>query len=175
MSFIKFRIMKENKEKNRVRKAFRFIFTGGGHLYLRWLLAYRLNTLNETEVVELLSKVDVTDPQKRCRNVYDGYYKKLLPCLYKYGEALRIINRYGHLADTFFRVLTDIGSNPKWQYKLCEVEVNEFMPQDPYFARYGNLLFGYVRRYDLLPEVKEELFQNPKYKRVVEIYEIARS
>lgn len=49
-----------------------------------------------------MKKVDKSDPQKRCRNFYDGRFEKLLPRLYKYGEALRIINRYGYLADTFF-------------------------------------------------------------------------
>lgn len=131
--------------------------------------------LSEQEVLDLLEKVDKSDPQKRCRNFYDGRFEKLLPCLFLYGEALRIVDRYGYLTDTFFRVLADIGSDQRWQHRLCEVEANKFMPQNPYFAKYGNLLFGYIRRYDLLPEVKEELFQNPKYKRVVEIYEIARS
>lgn len=176
----------KSKEKNRVEEALRYHWLGMG----RMIRLYRLLKdvfirdgeaktclLSEEEVMSLLKRVDKSDPSVRMVDVWDGYFEQLIPFLptFPFDEPLIYVAKYWHLTEIFLKLLDkqNIGTDVSFQYRLCEVRLSSVTGE--YYPKFGNLLFGYVKRYDLLPEVKVALFDKPMYARIVLLYEAARS
>ncbi len=177
----------KNKEKNRVEKALRYRLFGLG----KWFRISKLFgetliddgekktcLLSEEEVMSLLERVDRSDPKKRKIDWFDLCFERLIPFLpmFPSDEPLVFISKYGYLEQTFWNVLDNdgnIGRDVFFQYRLCEVTSSR--KAGLFYPKFGNLLFGYIQRYDLLPQVKDALFDNPMYARVVLCYKTARS
>lgn len=128
--------------------------------------------LTEAQIMRILNKMDKTDPKKRARNCFDVRFVQIVPVLHNYDEALCFLNRYGHICDTYFRLLKNADKNAALQRQLCRLRYNSFAER--YFAEYPNLLCAYFKRWDLCPEVKAEIWDDEKYRDVVRIYQLFR-
>ena len=116
--------------------------------------------LTESQIMRILVNMDKTDTKKRNQNCFDARFAQIVPVLHNYDKALCFVNQYGHVCDTYFRLLKDADKNAVLQRRLCRVEYLEFSGM--YFAEYSALLCAYFKRWDLLPEVKAEVFHHQK-------------
>lgn len=92
--------------------------------------------------------------------------------MYKYDEACEILSTYAHVCDSYFAGLSDEDICLELQRKFCEVEYNKY--RQKYCLKYSNLLCDCLRKWDLAEEIKQELFDNPKYRDVVRCYKLFR-
>ena len=121
--------------------------------------------INKWEILNVLEKMDKTDPSRRKHNRWDTEFIRLIPWMHFYDEVLEILNAYGFLSDMYFENLQGADQNVELQRNLCRVHYNEYIGD--YRASYGNLLFMYLQRWDFLPEIKEDLLSDPKFKNVL--------
>lgn len=128
--------------------------------------------LTEAQIMRILNKMDKTDPKKRARNCFDVRFAQLVPVLHNHDEALCFLNRYGHVCNTYFRLLKNADKNAVLQRRLCKLKYHDFSGR--YFAEYSTLLCAYFKRWDLCPEVKAEIWDDEKYRDVVRIYKVFR-
>lgn len=97
--------------KNRIEKAMEYYFFGWGeHYRILRLLKQRRFDLSEQEVMSLLGLLDCSDPKKRKPNEADEYFKYLVPIIDKYDPALKFVNTYGYITETYVGLL-GTGSN----------------------------------------------------------------
>lgn len=128
--------------------------------------------LTESQVMRILNKMDKTDPKKRVQNCFDVRFAQLVPALHHYDKALDFISRHGYVCDTYFRLLKGADKNAALQRQFCKLDYHEF--SGLYFAEYSSLLCEYFKRWDLLPEVKAEIFGDERYQDVARIYKMFR-
>jgi hypothetical protein len=122
----------------------------------------------ERLVKEVLANLDKSDPKKRPVNVWDKKFWELVPILYKYEEALEFLDTYGHVCDTYFKVLSfEDSQNIVFQLTLCEV-VDTCSGGKR--CRYPNLLHGFLLNWDFRDEVKKTIKNDPDKDPVVRFY-----
>lgn len=139
--------------------------------FARWRKT-RKKLRERQNVIEILEHIDKRNPSTRPLNVWDVCFQKVIPVVYKYDKACRILCMYGYVCDTYFAGLGDEDICLELQRKFCEVEYKEYAGK--YYLKYSNLLCNYLRRWDLAEEIKQELFDNPKYQDVVDCYKLIR-
>ena len=123
----------------------------------------------EKDVKEVLENMDKRDPRKRSANKWDKKFEELVPVLYKYDEALEFVNTYGHVCDTYFKLLSEEDlNNAAFQLALCKVRYNEYALH--YYCCYSNLLHCFLDKWDFCDEVKEELKKSVEKNAVVRFY-----
>ncbi len=121
---------------------------------------------SEADSVKIvLSNVDKSDPRKREPDRWDEEFKKLVPVLHNYAEALDILNRYGHLCDQYFAEIAKYEPQKMLLLQICICRVSRNKYTDRYICRYPFLLFKFLQSWDLLPEVKQKLKKSPEYYR----------
>lgn len=132
--------------------------------------------ITEQKVLKVLENVSVIDPKKRKPDIWDEEFIRLVPVLHHYDKALEMLNKYGWLSKTYFENLKDADKNVALQRTFCRIRKNayQYPSCSPYSACYGNLLYGFLEHWDLLPEIKEEIFDDPDFEPVVKIYELFR-
>ena len=123
----------------------------------------------ERLVQEVLANLDKTDLRKRPVNVWDRKFWELVPILYKYEEALEFLDTYGHVCDTYFKVLSyDDARNIVFQLSLCEVKVNRYDGKK--CCRYPNVLHVFLQNWDFRDEVKMQIKNDPQKEPIVLFY-----
>lgn len=128
--------------------------------------------LSEVEVMKILRKMNVSNPKNREQDCVDRQFLRLLPILHKHNLSLNFLNVYGYVCDTYFEHLKAADRTLELQYRLCEVWYHDYTGR--YFAKYSNLLSGYLKRWDFASEVIAEIFSDEKYQDVVRIYKMFR-
>ena len=144
------------------------------------LIGYVIYTIRHTEPIELseeqllhgLNQMDKRAPQKRALTRWDIWFAAHTKEFQKSDEALKFINTYGNICDTYLEKLPNAQENIALQKKLISVTQNPYDNQ--YRARYSNILCNYLRRWDLDPEIKAHVFSDPNLKDIKETYELFR-
>lgn len=115
-------------------------------------------------VRKVLQKVDKNSLHDRTFNCWDQKFIELVPVLHLYDEALNVLENYGGLRETYFaNLLTTNVNNIAFQRKLCKVDNNNHIC-------YGNLLYGFLLRWDFCDELKAELKNDKNMKDIVYFY-----
>ncbi len=123
----------------------------------------------ERLVKEVLANLDKSDPRKRTYNAWDKKFEELVPILYKYEEALEFLDTYGHVCDTYFKVLSfSDAQNVVFQLSLCEVYESSLSAEKR--CRYPNLLHAFLQQWDFRDEVKKTIKNDPDKDPVVRFY-----
>ena len=123
----------------------------------------------EKAVRKVLENLDKTDLRKRPVNEWDRKFWELAPILYRYDFALDFLDTYGHVLDTYFKVLSYVDSqNIVFQLTLCEVEESSVTGKK--CCRYPNVLHGFLRQWDFREEVKKEIKNDPQKEPIVCFY-----
>lgn len=99
-----------------------------------------------------LHKVNVYNPRLRKPEENDKWFREHTCRLMHDGACLAYINHYGHLEETFWKNIEELGLKPeedvKFQCLLISIDsVN-------YFPNFPNLLYHYIQHWNLLPNVK---------------------
>ena len=128
--------------------------------------------LSEDEVMKILRKMDISDPAKRKQNCIDKQFVRLIPILHKHEKALSFLNVYGYVRDTYLDHLKKADRTLELQWKVCQFEPCKHSLK--HFAKYSNLLSGYLKRWDFASEVVAEIFSDEKYQDVARIYNLIR-
>lgn len=126
-----------------------------------------LQDLRENQVMSILQRMDKTNPEERAQNCFDARFAQLVPVLHNYDKALDFLNRYVHVRNTYFRLLRGADTNLELQRRLCRVDYHVYAGK--HFLRYQNLLFHYLKRWDLHPKVMEEIAGDEKYRQIEEM------
>ena len=129
--------------------------------------------LTEEDAILGLQKMNKTDPKKRGLDRWDFWFRANVNEFQKYDKALEIINQYGFVSDTYFRELKNAQQNIDLQKKLISVKYNMYVAD--YQEKFSNLLCGYLRHWDLAPEIKDTVFNTQKLRRIKEIYKLFRN
>jgi hypothetical protein len=133
-------------------------------------------TDNQTPLRKKLALVDTLDPKKRDINEMDHWFKRNTAQICHNAECLAYINHYGHLEDTFWKNIEDLGlkieEDEVFQRLLISISFHEFTEQ--YYPNFRNLLFSYGKRYRLMPKVLEVLDNDLRFARPRETYEFGR-
>lgn len=132
------------KTKNRVIEAQKFHWFGSGrHFRLQYLLIRHLDDLSDEEVVSFLNMVDGRDMEKRSRNFSDNYFERLVPIFSRHDKALKFLNTYGYICETYVSLLKINESNRvEFEIKLLQ---NEWL----------NVFAKYLKKHGLSSETKE--------------------
>lgn len=123
-------------------------------------------------LLETLQKVDTTDPRLRVKNEYDLWFESHIEELAQNGWCLEYIYTKGHLTDTLFAKLKDPDKNLVFQKLLISIFKNETF--NVYQLNFGNLLFQYATKWELLPEVREILNKDERFSVVKDVYDRGR-
>lgn len=162
------------KNHNPIEEALRprLSFFSSPHKRVMTLLVTKCNTLSEAAVMTILEKMDHTDPEKRKKNVYDTYFSYLVPIMHKHEKVLKFLNTYGYVRDTYFSLLKEPEKNLELQRCICSVHIPCYMKE--YRLAYSNLLCEYLKRYDLVPEIKVMIFNDDIYQDAGRVYKMFR-
>ena len=127
---------------------------------------------SEGERVSLVLKnIKLTDPTKRETDKWDLEFKRLVPVLHNYSEALYYLNRYSYLAETYFTEIVKYEPDKMMLLQNCICRVSRNKYTDRYICKYPSLMFGFLQRWDLLPEIKKKMQQSPEYyKDLIDLY-----
>ena len=127
----------------------------------------------ETELLQLmenLEKMDKTNPKLRKQNQYDIWFAEHTELFYKYWQTMAFIEHYGYLSDAFIKNLKQPKQNLELQKMLISVD------EGPHyrFINFKNLLWDYLHRWDLLPEVKQIISNDERFENVLNLYKQIR-
>lgn len=128
--------------------------------------------LSEEEVMRILRKMDINDPEKRKQNCIDRQFLRLIPILHKHEKAMRFLDIYAYPCKVYLDNLTKAARNLEMQRSLCKVQCSKSVGE--YFPAYPSLLAHYLMLWDLASEVVADIYADPKCKNVVAQYETHR-
>lgn len=135
--------------------------------YYDGIYALKKNVLS-AEFFSNLEKVNKTTLNGRKRDKYDDWFDNNIKNFCKSGEALAYIARYGHLTDRFIAKLKNPQYDANFQKYLVSVHRNNLT--GTYFTNCQNLLWYYLEKWDLLPEIKKVIKEDARFGRVMDIY-----
>lgn len=135
--------------------------------YYDGIYALKKDTLS-AEIFCKLEKVNKTILKGRKRDKYDDWYDNNIQNMCKCGEALAYIARYGHLTIRFLAGLENPQYDADFQKYLVSVYRNNLT--GIYFPNCQNLLWYYLEKWDLLPEIKRVIMTDSRFGRVMDIY-----
>ena len=115
-----------------------------------------------------LEKVNKTTLKGRKRDKYDDWFDENIKNFCKCGEALTYIALYGNLTDRFLDGLKNPQYDAEFQKYLVSVHRNNLT--GIYFPNCQNLLWYYLEKWDLLPEIKKVIKEDVRFGRVADIY-----
>lgn len=120
------------------------------------------------EFFRMLKKINKGKPRDRKADKYDEWYDANIKNFCKYGEVLAYIAIYGNLTDRFIDGLKNPQNNLELQKHLVSVYQNQY--DKTYHLNCQNLLWYYLERWDLLPEVKRVIMTDPRFVRALNMY-----
>ena len=135
--------------------------------YYDGIYALKKNVLS-AEFFSNLEKVNKTTLKGRKRDKYDDWFDNNIKNFCTSGEALAYIARYGHLTDRFIAKLKNPQYDANFQKYLVSVHRNNLT--GIYFPNCQNLLWYYLEKWDLLPEIKRVIMTDSRFGRVMDIY-----
>lgn len=135
--------------------------------YYDGIYALKKDTLS-AEIFCKLEKVNKTTLKGRKRDKYDDWFDNNIKNFCKSGEALAYIARYGNLTDRFIAKLKNPQYDANFQKYLVSVHRNNLT--GTYFTNCQNLLWYYLEKWDLLPEIKKVIKEDARFGRVMDIY-----
>lgn len=115
-----------------------------------------------------LEKVNKTTLDGRIRDKYDDWYDSNIKNFCRCGEALAYIARYGYLTTRFIGGLKNPQYDADFQKYLVSVYRNNLT--GTYIPNCQNLLWYYLEKWDLLPEIKRVIKEDVRFGRVMDIY-----
>ena len=126
---------------------------------------------SKEEILQVLDKIHKENPYELGDLSLKEQFRKMIPELHKYDEALTYLEEDKYLRQQYFSALKDtpdIG----FQRKLCAMSyVSEW---GCWTVKYRNLLRLYLSRWDLLPKIKETVFEDSRCEEIVRIYKQLR-
>lgn len=145
--------------ENRVEKALEEHFMGFGsyHRVMKLLKNHRFD-LSESEILSLINRMDFSNPKLRGQNVYDEYFRYLVPVVEKYADSLKMVNTYGYVCDVYIDLLGETTNSLTMQTKCVELNL-------------WNLMYGIVKKGLLLHPETIRLLQQKKSKPAKDILE----
>jgi len=122
-----------------------------------------------------LKEVNLYDPQTRPADKMDDWFKKVTSQLMHDGSCLAYINHYGHLEDSFWLNIANLGLKPEQDRKFQQllISINK-TSWGIWIENFGNLLFHFGKNYQLLPEVESILQADSRFATPKQIYKFAR-
>lgn len=115
-----------------------------------------------------LEAVDKRDLRSRERNKYDEWFITHIDDFCKHPEFLAYIARYVYLTSTFIEHLYNHQNDTQLQKNLVSVVHSQIY--DAYYANCQNLLYDYLEHWDLAPEIKETIANDPRFEYVKNMY-----
>lgn len=115
-----------------------------------------------------LEKVNKVTLKGRKRDKYDDWFEENIKNFCKCGETLAYIALYGNLTDRFLDGLKNPQYDAEFQKYLVSVHRNNLT--GIYFPNCQNLLWYYLQKWDLLPEIKKVIMEDVRFGRVMDIY-----
>ena len=137
--------------------------------YLEWMT---MDGKDEgTRVSIVLTNIDKTSLNSRKRNKWDDKFKDLVSVLHNYSSALNFLNQNGNVCDAYFEELEKYEPEKNLLLQRCFCRVSRNKYTDKMICKYPNLLFQYLKRWDLSVETKRVLKQAPAYySDVIDLY-----
>lgn len=131
---------------------------------------------HENALLHKLEQVNTYSPDFRTPNTMDHWFKRHTGLLCHDGECLAYINRFGHIEDTFWKNIEELGLKPeeneKFQRLLISISYSKYT--EKYHPNFRNLLFNYGKRYKLMPKILKILDNDPRFAHAKETYENGR-
>ncbi len=125
---------------------------------------------------EKLENVDTLNPRKRIANAWDHWFRHHTADFCHDGECLAHINHYGHIEDSFWKNMKELGINPEqdevFQRLLISVQYNNYC--DRYFRNFSNLLFHFAQHWTLMPKIQQILDTDERFSDAKNTYEFSR-
>ena len=116
-----------------------------------------------------LEMVDKKNPQYRERDELDEWFDRNIDVFCRHSEFLAYIAKYGYLTDRFMELWREPEKNAELQRNLASIVHNTIF--DSYHLNCQNLLFYYLKSWDLTPEIKKTIVEDARFIRVKEMYE----
>ena len=120
----------------------------------------------------MLRKVNRAKPKDRKADKYDIWYDTNIKNFCKYGEVLAYIAIYGNLTDRFIARLKNPQYNEELQRHLVSVYKNRY--DNCYHLNCQNLLWYYLKRWDLLPQIKKIILTDTRFAPALKMYKTVR-
>ena len=128
---------------------------------------------HSNRLLEQLENVRCTNPRERTPDCWDVWFKKSTEAFFHDAQCLARIQHFGYLEDLFWENIDELGLTPQddeiFQCLIISVSSSEW-----HRSNYQNLLYHFAKRYELLPQVKERLENDPRLARSRETYEHGR-
>jgi len=122
-----------------------------------------------------LKKVNLYNPRTRAADKMDDWFKEVTPQLMHDGSCLAYINHYGHLEDSFWLNMTNLGLKPEQDRKFQQLLISiSKTGWGVWIENFDNLLFHFGKNYQLLPEVESILQADSRFALPKRTYEFAR-
>ena len=121
------------------------------------------------EMYANLEKVDKTNPNYREQNELDVWFNNHVADFCEHPEFLAYISKYEYLAARFMEHLGNAKHNVELQKNLVSIVHNNIV--DSYHLNCKNLLYYYLKFWDLEDEIKKVITEDDRFARVKEMYE----
>ncbi|MBQ8482314.1 MAG: hypothetical protein IJ532_07250 [Alphaproteobacteria bacterium] len=119
-----------------------------------------------------LELVDKRNPQYREKDEFDEWFAQSIDIFCRHSEFLAYIAKYGYLTQRFTELWHEPEKNTELQKNLASIVHNSLF--DSYHLNCQNLLFHYLKSWDLAPEIKKTIAEDARFIRVKEMYERQR-
>ena len=122
-----------------------------------------------------LKKVNLYNPRTRAADKMDNWFKEATPQLMHDGNCLAYINHYGHIEDSFWLNMANLGLKPEQDRKFQQLLISiSKTGWGVWIENFNNLLFHFGKNYQLLPEVENVLNADSRFAIPKQTYEFAR-
>ena len=125
-----------------------------------------------TQIMHNLELMDKTNPSTRATNEYDLWFKENVEEMYKYHDALKFINTFWQIENSFFNYLHQPDKNLELQKKIITVYHSSVLRTNKIL--YLNLFVGFLKRWDFLPEIKNKILTDEQYADIIPLYKSLR-
>lgn len=143
--------------------------------YVRMYYSGLYGTARNPELAEIFAKLRKMNKGKlkgRKADKYDTWFEANIKHFCKYGEVLAYIAIYGTLTDRFLDGLKDPQDNIELQKHMVSVYKNQY--DGTYHLNCPNLLWNYLKVWDLLPEIKRVIMTDPRFDAALQMYQTLR-
>lgn len=143
--------------------------------YVRMYYTGIYGTLRDAKLAEIFSKLRKVNKGTltgRKANKYDTWYEANIKKFCKHGEILAYIAIYGNLTDRFIAGLKHPENDAELQKHLVSVYKNQY--DCTYHLNCQNLLWYYLKRWDLLPEIKRVIMTDSRFEKALNMYKKQR-
>lgn len=125
-----------------------------------------------TKIMQNLELMNKNNPANRPEDKYDIWFKDNVEEMYKYHEALKFINTFWHIENSFFNYLHQPDKNLELQKKITTVYHSSVLRTNKIL--YPSLFVGFLKRWDFLPEIKNKILTDEQYASIIPLYKSLR-